>query len=89
VKLTDEPAATDTVVVLLPSERPPTLHLKSFDERSVTGELLLVFLRMFWYNDPLAPLAVRYSKMSTTVSHYGSLHEDYTRTVAVNGVQEA
>lgn len=63
VKLTELPAATETVLVLLPSA-PPTLQRRSLEARSVTGELLFVFCLMFWYAPPLTPLAVRYSKMS-------------------------
>ena len=47
MKVTDDPAATETVVVPLP-EAPPTLQRRSGEERSVTGELLFVFLRTFW-----------------------------------------
>lgn len=64
MKVTEEPAATETVVVEAPL-LPPTLQRRSVDARSVTGELLLVFLRMFWYWAPLTPFAVRYWKMSS------------------------
>lgn len=64
VKVTVEPAATDTVVVELP-DPPPTLQRRSFELRSVTGEFMLVFLRIFWYRPPSTPLAVRYSKISS------------------------
>jgi hypothetical protein len=47
VKVTEEPAATETVEVEAP-DPPPTLQRRSLELRSVTGELLLVFLRTFW-----------------------------------------
>jgi hypothetical protein len=66
VNETVEPAATATVVVL-PPVLAPTLHRRSFEDSEVTGELLFVFVRTFWYFSPLTPLAVRYWKMSAVV----------------------
>jgi hypothetical protein len=51
VNVKDEPAAAETVVVP-PLVAPPTLHRRSLEARSVTGELLFVFFRMFWYTPP-------------------------------------
>lgn len=66
MKVTDEPAATETVVVD-PPLAPLTLHLRALSERTVTGELLGTGL-MFWKMAPFAPLAVSCWKMSRLVS---------------------
>jgi hypothetical protein len=62
VKETDEPAATETVVVPEPLA-PLTLHLKALSVRTVTGELFGTG-RIFWKSEPFAPLAVSCWKMS-------------------------
>ena len=76
MKETDEPAATETVVVPLPLF-PLTLQRRFLSDRSVTGLLLGTGL-MFWKRAPLAPLAVRYSKMSfywlVDVSFYTAMY---------------
>lgn len=48
--LTWLPAVTARVAVLAALANPPTLHLRSVEVTSVTGEFVLVFLRIYWYS---------------------------------------
>lgn len=52
---TVDPAATEMVEVLAAFSCAPTLHLRSVEVTSVTGELVLVFARMPTYSPPTVP----------------------------------
>jgi hypothetical protein len=88
VKDTDEPAATETVVVPEPVA-PLTLHLRALSVKTVTGELFGTG-RMFWKSEPLAPLAVSVWKMSVEVISTETFRSNHTceRTVSLSDLAE-